>query len=106
MPRRGGARRRLGRRRSTRSALAQELRDRARRRACARPRRLVLIAPWVDLTGTTPGTLEAAERDPWLSYPHLAVYALLLGRQRRPRAARRPAGQPAARRPDRAAAVH
>ena len=28
------------------------------------------IAPWVDLTGTTPGTIEAAGRDPWLSFPH------------------------------------
>ena len=34
----------------------------------------MLIAPWVDLTSSTPGTLEAAERDPWLSFPHLAVY--------------------------------
>jgi acetyl esterase/lipase len=56
-------------------ALAQELRDRGRVRTCAQPGRLVLIAPWVDLTGTTPGTLEAAREDPWLSYPHLAVYA-------------------------------
>ena len=52
-------------------ALAQALRD----RGVPQPDRLVLIAPWVDLTGTTPGTLEAAERDPWLSYPHLSVYA-------------------------------
>jgi monoterpene epsilon-lactone hydrolase len=56
-------------------ALAQELRDRGRDRTCAQPRQLVLIAPWVDLTGTTPGTAEAALDDPWLSYPHLAVYA-------------------------------
>jgi epsilon-lactone hydrolase len=56
-------------------ALAQELRDRGRDRTCAQPGRLVLIAPWVDLTGTMPGTLEAARDDPWLSYPHLAVYA-------------------------------
>ena len=56
-------------------ALAQELRDRGRARTCVQPRRLVLIAPWVDLTGTTPGTLEASYDDPWLSYPHLAVYA-------------------------------
>lgn len=52
-------------------ALAQALRD----RGGVQPERLVLIAPWVDLTGTTPGTLEAAERDPWLSFPHLSVYA-------------------------------
>lgn len=52
-------------------AVAEELRD----RGGAQPERLVLLAPWVDLTGTTPGTLEAAERDPWLSHPHLSVYA-------------------------------
>ena len=52
-------------------ALAEALRD----RGGPQPDRLVLIAPWVDLTGTTPGTLEAAERDPWLSHPHLAIYA-------------------------------
>ena len=52
-------------------ALAEALRD----QGGPRPDRLVLIAPWVDLTGTTPGTLEAAERDPWLSHPHLAIYA-------------------------------
>ncbi len=51
-------------------ALAQALRD----RGGAQPDRLVLIAPWVDLTSSTPGTREAAERDPWLSFPHLAVY--------------------------------
>ena len=64
-------------------ALAQELRDRARSRArsrgesktCATPDRIVLISPWVDLSGSVPGTLEAAEDDPWLSFPHLAVYA-------------------------------
>jgi monoterpene epsilon-lactone hydrolase len=52
-------------------ALAQALRD----RGGPQPERLVLIAPWVDLTGITPGTLEAAEHDPWLSVPHLSIYA-------------------------------
>lgn len=52
-------------------ALAEALRDRGE----AQPDRLVLIAPWVDLTGDTPGVLEAAEDDPWLSYPHLSIYA-------------------------------
>lgn len=52
-------------------ALAEALRD----RGGAQPERMVLLAPWVDLTGTTPGTLEAAGRDPWLSHPHLSVYA-------------------------------
>ena len=56
---------------ATRWRWPQALRD----RGGAQPDRLVLIAPWVDLTSSTPGTLEAAERDPWLSYPHLAVYA-------------------------------
>ncbi len=54
-------------------ALAQALRE----RGGPQPDRLVLIAPWVDLTGTTPGTVEAAARDPWLSHPHLSVYAEL-----------------------------
>jgi monoterpene epsilon-lactone hydrolase len=52
-------------------ALAEALRD----RGGVQPQRLVLIAPWVDLTGNAPGTLEAAARDPWLSYPHLSIYA-------------------------------
>ena len=56
---------------ATRWRVAEALRD----RGGAQPDRLVLIAPWVDLTSSTPGTLEAAKRDPWLSYPHLAVYA-------------------------------
>jgi acetyl esterase/lipase len=51
-------------------ALAEALRD----RGGTLPERMVLIAPWVDLTGA-PGTREAAERDPWLSYRHLSVYA-------------------------------
>ena len=45
-------------------ALAQALRD----AGGPQPERLVLIAPWVDLTGHAPGTAEAAARDPWLSY--------------------------------------
>lgn len=52
-------------------ALAEALRD----RGGPQPERLVLIAPWVDLTGSTPGTAEAAERDPWLSLAHLPLYA-------------------------------
>ncbi len=52
-------------------ALAEALRD----RGGVQPEKLVLIAPWVDLTGSAPGTREAADRDPWLSYPHLSVYA-------------------------------
>jgi monoterpene epsilon-lactone hydrolase len=52
-------------------AVAEELRD----RGGAQPEKLVLIAPWVDLTGSTPGTEEAARHDPWLSLPHLRLYA-------------------------------
>lgn len=52
-------------------ALAEAIRDRGRVPAT----HLVLLAPWVDLTGNAPGTAEAAERDPWLSYPHMPVYA-------------------------------
>lgn len=52
-------------------ALAEALRD----RGGAQPEHLVLIAPWVDLTGTAPGTGEAAVRDPWLSRPHMSIYA-------------------------------
>lgn len=52
-------------------ALAQALRE----RGGPQPERLVLLAPWVDLTGKTPGMLEAAADDPWLSFPHLSLYA-------------------------------
>ena len=38
------------------------------------PTHLVLIAPWVDLTGRTPGTTEAADRDPWLRLTRLRLY--------------------------------
>jgi monoterpene epsilon-lactone hydrolase len=52
-------------------AVAQALRD----RGGPQPQQLVLLAPWVDLTGSAPGTREAAARDPWLSFDHLSVYA-------------------------------
>ncbi|WP_051276422.1 alpha/beta hydrolase fold domain-containing protein [Marmoricola sp. URHB0036] len=52
-------------------AVAEALRD----RGGPQPEHLVLIAPWVDLTGAAPGTREAAARDPWLSFEHLSVYA-------------------------------
>lgn len=54
-------------------ALAEALRD----RRGPQPAQLLLLAPWVDLTGATPGIEEAARRDPWLSRPHLDVYAAL-----------------------------
>jgi monoterpene epsilon-lactone hydrolase len=52
-------------------ALAQAVRD----RGGPQPSHLVLIAPWVDLTSSAPGTIEAAARDPWLSFEHLSIYA-------------------------------
>ena len=39
------------------------------------PDRLVLISPWVDLTGSAPGIERAAERDPWLEYANLPIFA-------------------------------
>lgn len=36
---------------------------------------LVLHAPWVDLTSSTPDTVEFAERDPWLFLGKLRAYA-------------------------------
>lgn len=53
-------------------AVAQSLRD----RGGVQPSHLVLIAPWVDLTGSAPGFAEAAARDPWLSYDNHDAYAL------------------------------
>jgi monoterpene epsilon-lactone hydrolase len=39
------------------------------------PTHLVLVAPWVDLTGSVPGTEAAARRDPWLQLSRLHLYA-------------------------------
>ena len=52
-------------------SVAQGLRDAGH----AQPRRMVLIAPWVDLRGTTPGIEEAAANDPWLRLDWLHLYA-------------------------------
>jgi epsilon-lactone hydrolase len=38
------------------------------------PTHLVAFAPWVDLTGETPGTQEAARSDPWLTLSKLRLY--------------------------------
>jgi epsilon-lactone hydrolase len=38
------------------------------------PTKLVLLAPWVDLAGETPGTEEARGRDPWLKLTKLRLY--------------------------------
>jgi monoterpene epsilon-lactone hydrolase len=53
-------------------AVAESVRD----REGPQPAKLVLIAPWVDLTGSAPGTEEAAARDPWLSWDNHDTYAL------------------------------
>lgn len=47
----------------------------ARDRGLALPDRLVLHAPWVDLTTSTPDTVEFARRDPWLHLGKLRAYA-------------------------------
>jgi acetyl esterase/lipase len=52
-------------------ALALTLRD----RGGAQPSHLVLHAPWVDLTTSTPETTEFARRDPWLVLSKLHAYA-------------------------------
>jgi acetyl esterase/lipase len=52
-------------------ALALTVRD----RGGAQPSRLVLHAPWADLTTSTPDTVEFAERDPWLHLGKMYAYA-------------------------------
>ncbi|WP_435742694.1 alpha/beta hydrolase [Nocardioides sp. SYSU DS0663] len=52
-------------------AVALSLRD----RGLPQPARMVLHAPWVDLTTSTPETAEFAERDPWLFPGKLEAYA-------------------------------
>ena len=51
-------------------ALAEQI----ARRPGPQPTELVLLAPWVDLTDGTPGTLEAAARDPWLKLSRLRLF--------------------------------
>lgn len=53
-------------------ALAESIRD----RGGPQPSHLLLIAPWVDLTGSAPGTEEAAARDPWLHWDNHHTYAM------------------------------
>ena len=43
------------------------------------PTALVTFAPWVDLTGRTPGTEEAAADDPWLTLSKLRLYGTWWG---------------------------
>lgn len=52
-------------------ALALTVRD----RGGAQPSRLVLHAPWVDLTTSTPDTVAFAARDPWLHLGKMYAYA-------------------------------
>ena len=75
-------------------ALAEAIRDGRPIGAAPQPDRLVLISPWVDLTGTTPGTLEAPRRDPWLSLRHLSIYASFWAGTEDPERLTDPAGQP------------
>ncbi len=51
-------------------ALAQQIAA----RPGPQPTQLVLISPWVDLTDATPGTKEAAARDPWLKLSKLRLF--------------------------------
>lgn len=52
-------------------AVAQSLRDRGHEQ----PAGMLLLAPWVDLTASTPSTPWFAARDPWLQLGKLAAYA-------------------------------
>lgn len=49
------------------------------RRPGPQPTHLVAFAPWVDLTGRTPGTEEAAAEDPWLTLSKLRLYGTWWG---------------------------
>jgi acetyl esterase/lipase len=49
------------------------------RRSGPQPTHLVAFAPWVDLTGTTPGTAEVARTDPWLTLSKLKLYGTWWG---------------------------
>jgi epsilon-lactone hydrolase len=52
-------------------AIAQALRD----RGSSQPTHLLLHAPWVDLTTSTPETVEVSAGDPWLFLGKLHAYA-------------------------------
>lgn len=52
-------------------AVAQTLRD----RGLQAPEAMLLLAPWVDLTASTPATRWYAARDPWLHLGKLEAYA-------------------------------
>lgn len=54
--------------------LALALAQQVVRRPGPQPTHLVLVSPWVDLAGTTPGTEEARRADPWLTLSKLRLY--------------------------------
>ena len=59
--------------------LAVLLAQQVARRPGPQPTHLVVFAPWLDLTGETPGTDEAAQRDPWLNLSKLRIYGAWWG---------------------------
>ena len=59
--------------------LAVLLAQQVARRSGPQPTHLVVFAPWLDLTGRTPGTDEAAKRDPWLNLSKLRIYGAWWG---------------------------
>lgn len=52
-------------------AIAQTVRD----RGAPQPERMLLLAPWVDLSTSTPETHELGSVDPWLVLGNLLIYA-------------------------------
>ncbi|MGA9749401.1 MAG: alpha/beta hydrolase [Nocardioides sp.] len=54
--------------------LALALAQQVARAPGPQPTGLVLISPWVDLTGDTPGTEQARAADPWLTLSKLRLY--------------------------------
>ena len=54
--------------------LALTLAQQVARRPGPQPTHLVLVSPWVDLAGTTPGTEDANRVDPWLMLSKLRLY--------------------------------
>ncbi len=54
--------------------LALALAQQVVRRPGPQPTHLVLVSPWVDLAGSTPGTEEIRRADPWLRLTKLRLY--------------------------------
>ncbi|MFL6134654.1 MAG: alpha/beta hydrolase fold domain-containing protein [Nocardioidaceae bacterium] len=54
--------------------LALALAQQVGMRSGPQPTHLIMFAPWVDLTGKTSGTDEAARQDPWLTLSKLKLY--------------------------------